>query len=160
MRMLMPFLKIPHIRQKANSDCLVACAAMMLAAVNVKVDYHRLLTLLRFEDEGIPYSRLKLLTRIRSDLHIILQQGDLQHLLTAIDAGTPPAGFVFTGELPYWSEAVYHSVVLVGYTATEFLIHDPAFAHAPQVVAMSDLDLAWLEYDCYFAIVQRRNQSS
>ena len=155
----MPFLKIPHIRQRAKSDCLVACAAMMLTAVDVNIDYSRLQSQLGFKGGGLTYRRLQLLTRVRSDLHVILQQGSIQHLMKAIDAGTPPAVFIVTGELPYWSETVYHAVVLVGYTETEFYINDPAFAYAPQVVSIGDLDLAWLEYDSYFAVVQRRSRS-
>jgi ABC-type bacteriocin/lantibiotic exporter with double-glycine peptidase domain len=131
---------------------------MMLKAVNVNVDYRHLQTLFRYEGSGIAYSRLQLLTQVRPDLHVTLQQGNLQHLMKAIDAGIPPAVFLFTGELPYWTEGVYHAVVLVGYTETEFYIHDPAFAHAPQVVSIGDLDLAWLEFDSYFAMVQRRSR--
>lgn len=151
----MPFLNVPHIPQKAEADCLVACAAMMLAAVNIEVEYERLQKQLGYESGGLPYRRLQWLARLHPGIIVTLQQGDLLTLQTAIDAGTPPAVFVFTGELPYWSEAVYHAVVLVGYTATDFYIHDPAFVHAPQIVSKGDLDLAWLENDSYLAVVQR-----
>jgi ABC-type bacteriocin/lantibiotic exporter with double-glycine peptidase domain len=152
----MPFLKIPHIRQKAEADCLVACAAMMLAAVNLTIDYGRIRTVLGFEGDGLPYSRLHRLNRIQDDVHVAIQPGTLQHLMTAIDAGTPPAVFVDTGELPYWTVSVYHAVVLTGYTDTDFYLNDPAFPDAPQVVSMGDLDLAWLEHDTYYAVIQRR----
>ena len=151
------YLRIPHIRQKANSDCLVACAMMMLAAVGVSADYGRLHKLLGIRDAGAPYSRLRLLSQLQPDLRVTLQQGTLQHLIQAIDAGNPPTIFVFTRELPYWSEAVYHAVVLVGYTETNFSIHDPAFAQAPQVASIGDVDLAWLENDSYFAVLERRS---
>ena len=153
----MPYLRIPHIHQKADSDCLVACATMMLAAIGISVEYHQLQMLLGLTDSGIPYSRLRLLIQLGPNLQVSLQQGTLQHLKNAIDAGTPPAIFVFTGELPYWTARVYHAVVLVGYTETDFLIHDPAFAHAPQVASIGDVDLAWLEYDTYFAVITRRS---
>lgn len=152
----MPFLKIPHIRQKAEADCLIACAAMMLAATNVTVDYAQISSLFEFEGDGLPYSRLHRLSRIDRDLTISIQQGTLQHLMAAIEAGTPPAIFVNTGELPYWSASVYHAVVLAGYTATDFYVNDPAFPEAPQVVPIGDLDLAWLEHDTYYAVIQRR----
>ena len=128
---------------------------MMLAAVQVHVDYAQLQQLRELTDAGIPYSRLQRLSQLQPHLRITLQQGDLSHLIRAIDAGTPPAVFVFTGELPYWSEAVYHSIVLVGYTETSFLIHDPAFAKAPQAALFGDLDLAWLENYSYFAVLER-----
>jgi hypothetical protein len=130
---------------------------MMLAAVNVNTNYSRLQRVLGFEDGGIPYSRVQLLKRIHSDLHITFEQGTLRQLMTFMDAGIAPAIFVSTGELPYWSTSVYHAVVLVGYTETEFYINDPAFANAPQVASKGDLDLAWLEYDSYFAVIQRQS---
>lgn len=128
---------------------------MLLSAIDINVEYRHLRNTLGYRGGGLPYSRLQLLSRIRSDLRITIQQGSLQHLIAAIDAGTPPAVFVSTGDLPYWKENVYHAVVVVGYVETEFYINDPAFDDAPQVVSFGDLDLAWLEYDSYFAIVQR-----
>jgi hypothetical protein len=129
----------------------------MLGAVGVNMDYHRLQALLGYQDGGIPYSRLQLISHVQPELQVTLQQGNLLHLMNAIDAGTPPALFVYTGELPYWSEAVYHAVVLSGYTEAQFYIHDPAFAYAPQIVSRGDLDLAWLEYDSYYAVVERKS---
>ena len=97
----MPFLNIPHIPQKAEADCLVACAAMMLAAVNIEVDYERLQMQLGYQSGGLPYRRLQWLARLHSHITITLQQGNLSGLEAAIDVGMPPAVFVFTGELPY-----------------------------------------------------------
>jgi ABC-type bacteriocin/lantibiotic exporter with double-glycine peptidase domain len=155
----MPFLRIPHIRQKGDVDCLIACAAMMLAAVDVHIDYKRLRTLLGVTDIGTPFSRLPLLSRIQSDLRVTLRKGHLQQLRAAIDAGVPPAVFVFTEDLPYWHEAVSHAVLLVGYTSTDFYINDPEFAAAPQVASIGDLELAWIEHDSHFAVVQRSRRS-
>jgi hypothetical protein len=36
------FLKIPYIGQKARTDCLVVCAAMMLEAAGFRSDYNQL----------------------------------------------------------------------------------------------------------------------
>lgn len=129
---------------------------MMLAAVDVNVAYPRIESLLGYRGDSLTYRQLHFLTRISTKIEVVIQQGNLQHLMRAIDDGTPPAVFILTGELPYWVENVPHAVVLTGYTETEFSIHDPAFAFAPQIVAKGDLDLAWLEYDSYFAVVQRR----
>lgn len=156
----MPFLKIPLIRQQAEADCLVACAAMMLAAADLPLDYTRISLLLGFEGDGLPYSRLHRLSRIQQGLHVTIEPGTLQNLMRAIDAGIPPTVFVNTGELPYWSESVYHAVVLTGYTATDFYVNDPAFVDAPQIVSMGDLDLAWLEHDTYFAVVERHRHQA
>jgi hypothetical protein len=34
------------------------------------------------------------------------------------------------------------------------LVNDPAFAVAPQIVSHGDLDLAWIAYDTYFALIE------
>ncbi len=151
----MRFLKVAHIHQRARADCLVACAAMLLSTVDVKTDYARLQALLGFDGGGIPFSRLRLLAQISPNINVTISQGTLRDLMTAIDSGHPPAIFLSTSELPYWTESVFHAVVLTGYTATDFYINDPAFADAPQIVSMGDVDLAWLEHDTYYATVTR-----
>lgn len=86
-------LDLPNHRQQKESDCLAACAAMMLQAIGI--------------------------------------------------------------EVPYWNVGTWHAVVLVGYDEQYLYVNDPAFETAPQAVLCGDLDLAWLAYDSYYAMVQR-----
>ena len=50
----MLLLNIPHRRQQRESDCLVACAAMVLDYLHVPIRYDRLYKLLRAQPFGTP----------------------------------------------------------------------------------------------------------
>jgi hypothetical protein len=95
------FLKIPHIRQKSDTDCLVACAAMMLEAAGFHANYNQLLRLLGTSELGTPHSRIKLLSRIYADLLLIYREGGLEDIIRFLDNGYPVGIFVYTKELPY-----------------------------------------------------------
>ncbi len=129
---------------------------MMLAAVDIAVPYRRLLSLLDVAPWGTPHSRLLRLDSLAPEVEVIYQQGELSDLFDALDAGFPPAVFVWTGDLPYWQLQTPHAVVLCGYDDQNFFINDPAFDAAPQVAAHGDLDLAWLAGDSYFALLRRK----
>lgn len=36
-----------------------------------------------------------------------------------------------------------------------FYLNDPAFPIAPQIVSHGDLDLAWIAYDAYYAVITK-----
>lgn len=152
------FLKIPHIRQKSNADCLVACAAMMLESAGFRADYNHILRLLGTSELGTPHSRIQLLSRIHSDLLLIYREGELEDIIRFLDNGYPIGIFVYTKELPYWTTAAGHAVVVVGYTEQVFYLHDPAFNDTPQAVTYGDLQLAWEAYDSFLAVVQRKHK--
>jgi ABC-type bacteriocin/lantibiotic exporter with double-glycine peptidase domain len=152
------FLKVPHIRQRAEADCLAACAAMLLEAVGFRANYHRLLRLLDISGIGTPTSRIQLLSRLHSDLTVIYQVGTIDDIFNFIDNGYPVAIFVDTIELPYWTTSTYHAVVVVGYSAQDFYLHDPAFSNTPQTVTHRDLQLAWDVLNSKLAVVQRKQK--
>lgn len=148
----MPLLTISHQQQRNNSDCLAACAMMVLAVKEYKIDYSSLVKLLRISDSGAPYSYLRFLEKI--GVTVLLEQGDLSILRDWLAQGISPIVFVNTGELPYWDETVYHSVVLVGLDDTFAYLNDPAFEDAPQKVALGDFDLAWFEMGEEYAVLK------
>ncbi len=148
-------LKLANYRQTKESDCLAACASMMLEAVGIVVPYPRLLSILDVAPWGTPHRNICKLLEIIPNVRVTYRQGELTDLYRALDTGLPPAVFVWTGELPYWSIATWHAVVLVGYDKQQFYVNDPAFAVAPQPVGQGDFDLAWLAYDSYYAVVER-----
>jgi ABC-type bacteriocin/lantibiotic exporter with double-glycine peptidase domain len=152
------FLRIPHIQQKARSDCLAACAAMLLEAAGFRIDYNHLVRLLGTSDLGTPYSRIQLLSRIHSDIVVIYRTGQLEDVVHFIDEGYPIGIFVETNELPYWTRSSAHAVVVVGYSDQDFYLHDPAFRDAPQKVTHGDLQLAWDALEPTLAVVQRRQK--
>src|SRR5215203_2377572 len=121
------FLKVPHIQQRSRSDCLVACAAMLLEFSGFRFDYNRLRGLLGTTDLGTPYSLIRLLSRLHSDLILIYREGEIEDLFQFLDQGYPIGIFVATEELPYWNEIAAHAVVVAGYSDQDFYLHDPAF---------------------------------
>ncbi len=148
------FLELANQRQKEESDCLAACAVMMLDTCGIVVPYRKLLSILDVATWGTPHRNICKLVEIVPHIRVIYKQGELVDLYRTLDAGLPPTAFVWTAELPYWTVETWHSVVLVGYDAQKFYINDPAFDVAPQSVSQGDFDLAWLAYDSYYAVVE------
>lgn len=148
------FLKIPHIHQRYETDCLVACAAMVLDAAGFRADYHQLMRLLGTTELGTPHSRVKQLARLHPEIVVIYEIGALEDIAQFLDNGYPVVVFVDTAELPYWNWATGHAVVIVGYSEQTFYLHDPEFT-APQSVSFGDLELARQFSDSHFLVVQR-----
>lgn len=148
------FLTVPHQPQRLESDCLAACAWMVLAAAGVSADYNALLTVLNIKPWGTPHRNIRQLEDLIDGIQVTYRQGVLADVFRAIDAGHPVILFVWTGDLPYWTLETWHAVVVVGYDENQVYLNDPAFSAAPQVVTYGDLELAWIAYDTYFAVVQ------
>jgi hypothetical protein len=128
---------------------------MMLDALGIHIPYSTLLSVLDVAPWGTPHRNICMLDEIVPNVHVRYGQGELSDLLQALDAGLPPTVFVWTGELLYWSAAVWHAVVLAGYDQECFFVHDPAFEDAPLRVSRGDLDLAWLAFDSYYAVIEQ-----
>jgi ABC-type bacteriocin/lantibiotic exporter with double-glycine peptidase domain len=47
-------LSVPHLLQRSDSDCLAACASMVLAYLDRAMDYAELLSLLKIRPHGAP----------------------------------------------------------------------------------------------------------
>ena len=150
------FLKVPHIRQKSDADCLVACTAMLLEFAEFRADYTQLYRVLGTSELGTPHSRIQRLSQLYSDLLLTYRSGDLEDVVACLESGYPVALFVNAKDLPYWGETSGHAIVVVGYADQHFYINDPKFDIAPQIVTQGDIDLAWEAFDYFFAIVQRK----
>lgn len=150
-------LPVSHRLQRRQADCLAACAAILSAYYRVTVGYQQLLDLLQIGPAGAPFRNLRFLEA--RGLRVTIRQGRLHTLRQQLRRGNPPIAFVNTGHLPYWREATAHAVVVVGIEGQRVLLNDPAFPRAPQEAPLGDFDLAWLEMDEYFALVQRQASS-
>lgn len=128
---------------------------MMLEALEIHVPYSDLLTTLDVAPWGTPHRNIIQIEDLVAGIQVRYGQGELIDLYRALDTGLPPTVFVWTGDLPYWTVATWHAVVVVGYDDQHFYVNDPAFEAAPQVVPFGDLDLAWLAYDSYYAVLDR-----
>ncbi len=150
----MSFLKTPvaHFPQRADGDCLTACAAMVLAYVGVRPSYRRLLRTLGTRREvGTPFSNIRNLTKF--GVTFSYGDGTLTTLRHHIENDSPCIVSVDTGELPHWRYATPHAVVIVGLDDSFAYIHDPDLPTGPTVVPIGDFDLAWLEGDELFVAV-------
>lgn len=144
-------LNVPHRRQTQQADCLAACAAMILDYLNRPIPYGRLLRLFGIQSFGAPASRILRLSDM--ELSVTYQEGSVAGLEYHLQQGHPCIAFVYTGELPYWSEATNHAVVVVGLDDEFVYLNDPFFASAPQRVPLGDFILAWLARDYMYAVI-------
>ena len=126
---------------------------MVLEHLGISVDYDRLLRLLDVKPYGTPGSRLKNLDDLGVNARYAL--GTLQELLEHLADGKPCIMLVRTEQLPYWSYATDHAIVVVGFDEEAVYVNDPAFEQAPQRVSQADFELAWMEFDYRYAVIWR-----
>ena len=146
-------LSIPHHPQRDDGDCLAACAAMVLDHLSVSADYDRLLRLLGVKPYGTPGSRLNNLADL--GVHVRYARGTLDELFDYLARGQPCIVLVRTDQLPYWTYATDHAVLVVGFDEQAVYVNDPAFEQSPQRVSHADFELAWLEFDYRYAVIWR-----
>jgi len=148
-------LPVPHLLQQQRGECLAACAMMSLVYQGVIANYHHIVKLLEIKPGiGAPAYNIHKLTRL--GLHVIYKQGTLIELHHHIQNNIPCITFVKTAELPYWTEATDHAILVVGLDEKYIYLNDPAFDVAPVRVSVGDFDLAWLERDEYYAVVKQK----
>jgi ABC-type bacteriocin/lantibiotic exporter with double-glycine peptidase domain len=144
-----------HRRQQRESDCLVACAEMVLHHLGVPTRYPRLAKLLRAGPSYTPFSNLRYLEQLR--LSITLgEQGDLSIFEHSIEVGLPVVVAVRTLDWPHWGkEIAEHAVVVVGIDQNQgvIYIHDPFFAEAPIEMALIDFEIGWEEKERRYAVI-------
>jgi ABC-type bacteriocin/lantibiotic exporter with double-glycine peptidase domain len=147
-------LDVNHFVQEEPFGCLAACAQIILDYLQIPSTQEQLNRRLGLRSAGTRYTHLERLTAL--GVHVTLQAGTEDALKLAIEQGTPPIVFVLTGELTsYWQENVRHAVVITGYDDANFYLNDPAFPHAPKLVPIDELMLAWLEFDFMYALITR-----
>lgn len=144
-------LRVPHIRQGKDGECLAASAAMILAYMRFPVTYKRLLRLLRIRWYGAPSFNIRNLTKL--GLTVIYKQGTLTELHHHLTQNRPPMVFVKTHDLPYWDVATDHALVVVGMDDQHIYLNDPDFDIAPMQVSLGDFDLAWFEHEELYAVL-------
>ncbi len=105
------------------------------------------------EHAGTPASRIRRLAS--ADLEVTYTSGEFSDLQTAINQRIPPIVFVNTGELPYWSEATAHAVVLLGIEQDTVTLNDPAKSQSPIQTTLGDFQLAWDEMFKLYALLRK-----
>lgn len=150
--LLSPFT---HRRQRRDSDCLVACAEMVLHHLSIQIDYVRLERILRVGPEYTPFGHLRYLERL--GLSVLLDtQGDASIFETYIDLGLPVIAAVQTWNWAHWGgEITEHAVVVVGIdSAHDFIyINDPFFPDAPIEMSLVGFESGWEEKERQYAVI-------
>ena len=146
-------LPILHRLQRNDGDCLAARAAMVLDYIGVSVDYERLRGLLGVTPYGTPGSHLSNLAGL--GVQVRYARGTMGELFEHVDHGQPCVVLVRTDQLPYWTCATDHAVLVVGFDEQAIYVNDPAFEQSPQRVPCADFELAWLEFDYRYAVIWR-----
>ncbi len=152
---IIPPLPLPLRKQAQSSDCLAACAAMVLAYLGQPAAYSTLLTLLRIGPLGTPRRNIQRLTQL--GVEVIYREATLPLVADYLAAGQPVIAFVDTTELAYWSTATNHAVVIIGLDESDVLVNDPALETAPQRIPHDEFELAWLNCDNTCAVIQARS---
>lgn len=151
--MSLTILPVPHFQQREHSDCLVACAIMVLAYLGQQPSYQQLYKVLKMKPGlGTAMSNIRQLEKL--ELSVVYQQGTLSLLQQYLVENKPCIVPVKTSELPYWTVDTDHAVVVVGLDSQFVYLNDPFLPQAPIFVPRGDFELAWLERDEFFAVVQ------
>jgi predicted double-glycine peptidase len=79
---------------------------------------------------------------------------DERALIQALTDGVPPIALLRTTHLPYWKRETAHAVVIVSMDVDHIMLNDPAFPTAPQTVPRDAFMLAWLDFDCLYAVIR------
>ena len=127
---------------------------MVLAYWGHRVSESRVGRLLRSQPFGTPARNVRFLESW--GFSVTYGPTSLGRLRSLLRDGTPCIVFVQAGQLSYWTEDAYHAVVVVGLTADEIYLHDPAFDQAPQVASLGDFMLAWSDFDYLHAMIVPR----
>ena len=96
-----------HRRQQRESDCLVACADMVLNHLGISLGYQRLAKLLRAGPSFTPFSNLRYLESLRLSV-TIRKHGDLSIFTPTIELG-----FVFFASVIFPLHVVLRSTTPV-----------------------------------------------
>ena len=146
------WLPVPAYRQSRAGRCLPACVRMVLGYLGDWRDEDDLAGLLKSRTFGTRSSHVRLLETL--GYTVTYGQTTLAQLREYLQNRIAPIVFLQTGALPYWHEDVYHAVVVIGITADQVHVLDPAF-DSPQSVPLDAFLLAWSDFDYAFAIVTR-----
>ncbi|MBI3960212.1 MAG: C39 family peptidase [Chloroflexi bacterium] len=149
----MPLLSVSHQQQKQQSDCLAACASMVLDYLRIRVEYTRLLRLLRIGPIGAAFGNLTALETL--GVSVLVDEGrSVDDITNHLLSGLPVVVFLDTAELVYWNyEHTDHATVVIGIENGQVILNDPEFSNAPQYCSVGEFELAWMEKDNLFAVI-------
>ena len=146
------WLPISHRKQLHPSDCLSACAAMIVDHLGRPTPYARLMELLKITpDLGAPASNILRLSAL--NISVDYRSGQIEDLIKLFTQSIPCIVFLNTLHLSYWSEATSHAAIVVGIDEQHVYLNDPFFDTAPQRASILEFELAWDDMDNTYAVI-------
>lgn len=144
-----------HRLQQHRSDCLVACAEMVLTHLGIPTEYARLAKLLRAGQSFTPIGHLHDLKKLGLFVDIG-DQGEVSMFAPYLSLGLPVIVGVKTWGWRHWNEVVTdHAVVIVGIDQEHEVIYlnDPFFTQAPIEMTLLEFEIGWEEKDRQYGII-------
>jgi hypothetical protein len=123
----------------------------MLEHLEMQVDYHRLLKLLKVQPYGTAGQNLKYLVSL--GIQVIYREGGLDEIKDYLLNGVPCIVLVRTTDLPYWTYSTDHALVVVGFDEQTIYVNDSAFERHPLSVPVTKFELAWMEFDYRYGVI-------
>jgi ABC-type bacteriocin/lantibiotic exporter with double-glycine peptidase domain len=124
---------------------------MVLSYLGRSESYEHLARLLGTRWFGTPSENILRLEQL--DVQVTLRELSLAEIEAALIFQQPVIAFVSTADLPYWSTASDHVVVIVGIDEQFVYVNDPFFAEAPQRVPRPSFELAQQRFDYRCALL-------
>lgn len=150
------WLAVPHFQQEFDYSCVAACVRMVLAHFGDIRTEAELRLLLDTQPTGTRAGNLMRLSTPTLEIH--LRSSNLAELERALSDNQPPIAFLKTGDLDYWTEDVFHTVVLVGIDAIAVGINDPYFPTASQTTSWQNFEKAWAHTGQFAAFIRPRQK--
>jgi len=147
------WLNVPLLPQSDRADCLPTCVEMVLAFFGQSVKREWLSQVMGTSDLGTPGFKVLNLQRHGYDV-TYASATDERVLVQALAGGIPPIALLRTSHLPYWERETAHAVVIIAVDMDHVTLNDPAFPAAPQTIPRGEFMLAWLDFDCLYALVR------
>jgi uncharacterized protein YvpB len=150
-------LSVPHLMQRNIGECLVGCVGMALTYTGRSFSYQRVTKLLNVHPGGAYFSNVRNLETL--GVSVVLNHGGIDQLFAHLQQDRPIIVPVKTGELSYWCnhplqfENTSHAIVVIGIDAEQIYVNDPALLQAPVFVSHGDFELARIEYDELYAVL-------
>jgi len=143
---------IKNRQQLLESDCLVACAAMVLEYLGIRQSNNWLTKILQTTDIGTPFSNLK---NLEKSLGVVVKLNDSDKLATfepVIESGLPIIVALDSYNGDYWPHDSNHAVVVIGFDDNNAYINNPTVAET-EVVEIGTFMLSWSFRNFQYAII-------
>ena len=145
---------IANRSQRAEADCLVACCQMVLDYLGIQRNYEWLIKMLETTEIGTPFSNIE---KLKERLGVAIEraeQGTLTTFAPYLESGLPVIVAVDADQPDLWPHYPHHAVVVVGFSADEVYVNNPAAGDAPQAVAIDTFLWAWSRRDYEYAVIR------